>query len=85
MPRPKHEIKIKLRKLGREKNWGQAWQDGSMLIEVDPRQPEKKLICVALHESLHVVFPELSETKVDKAAWKIARLLWRMGYRRIRE
>ncbi len=86
MPRHRRkDIKLVFRKLGREKNWGQAWQDGSLLIEVEPSQREEKLMRVIVHEALHVCYPKLSEFAVDRAANKIGRLLWKTGYRRVRE
>ena len=41
------------------------------------------LICL-LHEVRHAQDYKLSETIVDREAQEIARLLWRLGYRRVK-
>ena len=35
-----------------------------------------------IHESLHACCPYLEEDAVDKAATSVARLLWRLGWRK---
>ena len=35
-----------------------------------------------IHEALHAEVPTMREATVDRAAARIARLLWRLGYRR---
>lgn len=40
---------------------------------------------IALHEALHVLFPDLSEESVNNAGITLADLLWRLGYRRSNE
>jgi hypothetical protein len=40
---------------------------------------------IALHEALHVLFPDLSEESVNNAGITLADLLWRLGYRREQE
>lgn len=37
-----------------------------------------------LHEGLHGELPHLAESRVKKAATNLARLLWRVGYRKRR-
>ena len=46
--------------------------DGDSLHELDG----------IVHESLHACMPYLCEDEVDKSATSIARLLWRLGWRR---
>lgn len=46
--------------------------DGDTLAELD----------WIVHESLHACFPWLAEYIVDTAASSIARLLWRLGWRK---
>lgn len=78
----KRKPKIVERKLGREGNWGQHWTDTN-LIELDPRQTSKRYLVTAVHELLHVYFPDASETRVTKTAAKIANYLWDLRYRRV--
>ena len=47
-------------------------------VEGDTRE---ELDCI-VHESLHACCPYLEETAVDKAATSVARLLWRLGWRK---
>jgi hypothetical protein len=73
-------IQIVERKLGRERAYGLAWTDE--LIEVDPRQTPRDYLGTVIHEALHQVFPEKSESDVARGASTITRLLWGIGYRR---
>lgn len=51
-------------------------------IFIDPRLIPKDYMDTLIHESIHLVFPKLSEQKVLNAATTIANLLWRSGYRK---
>ena len=82
MARRKTKLKIKEKKLGRSKAWGQYWH-GENLIEIDYRMRSKHYLSVLVHELLHHVFPDMSETMVTRRAPKIAEGVWRQGYRRI--
>jgi len=73
-------IQIVERKLGRERAYGLAWTDE--LIEVDPRQTPRDYLGTVIHEALHQVFPEKSESEVARGASTLTRLLWGIGYRR---
>lgn len=75
------KIKIKFRKLGRERAYGQAHSDG--LIEVDPRQGQKKLLDTLIHELLHILEPDWSERKVAKTATTLTNYIWVARFRRI--
>ena len=83
MTRPK-KIKVQYRKLGREWAWGQAYK-GEDFIELDPRLKGKRHLKVLVHELLHIVLPELSETVVDKASIRIGNTLWDEKYRRVED
>jgi hypothetical protein len=74
--------KVVERKLGREKAWGLCY-DG--IIEIDPRQNSKEYLDTAIHEMLHLVMPEMKEEDVARSARKMASVLWRLGYRRVRD
>lgn len=80
----KQSITVEERKLMRERALGQAWQ-GENLIEIDPRQPPKEYLDTLIHESLHIIFPELSERKVNTAARKLSALLWKEKYRKVKQ
>jgi len=36
----------------------------------------------AIHESLHACMPDMGESAVDETATSIAKLLWRLGWRK---
>lgn len=75
-------MKVKERKLGREKAWGLAHQDEN-LIEIDPRLKGKKRMEITVHEALHLIFPTLSETDVIRHSKKLTGLLWKENYRKV--
>jgi len=76
------KIKVVTRKLGRERAWGQT--DGhSGIIEIDPRLKSKKHLEIVIHEALHVLFPDLSETQVLTKSKKLTAVLWGEHYRRV--
>ncbi len=76
------KIKVVTRKLGRERAWGQT--DGhSGVIEIDPRLNSKKHMEIVIHESLHVLFPDMSETQVLQKSKKLTAVLWSENYRKV--
>ena len=75
-------MKVKIRKLGREKADGLAHIDDNT-IEVDSRLTGKRKLEIFVHESLHIVNPTHSESKVTKDARKISNMLWKQGYRKV--
>lgn len=79
---PKDKLVVKERKLGREKSWGLAHVEHK-LIELDPRQSGKRYLRTLCHEHFHILFPEMSETEVDKKSSKLANLLWKHNYRKV--
>lgn len=74
------KIKVKFRKLGRERAWGQAWSDG--IVEIDPRQGQKRLLNTLLHELLHILEPSWSESHVMKVADTLCNYVWMARFRR---
>ena len=65
--------------------WGKAFTD-EWRIEIDPGPLEDKThMDLALHEGLHVLFPDLDEDTVNCAGATLADLLFRLGYRREHE
>ena len=69
-------------KLGRQKAWGQA-TIGEGLIEIDPRLGARRQLEVLCHEQVHLTFPEMSESQVDRAGKDLCKMLWSQNYRRV--
>lgn len=74
--------KVVVRKLGREKALGLAYKEHDE-IHLDKRLKGKEFISVALHELLHIHFPELTEAKVNSVSIKMAKVLWDLKLRRL--
>jgi len=75
-------IKLEDKKLGRERNDGQAiFADKK--IEIDPRLSTKSRLNIVLHEGIHILDPNLPELKVRAYANRLSDLLWRDRWRRI--
>jgi hypothetical protein len=73
-------IKIEEKKLGRERMHGYTFKD---TIVLDPRLKPKKHFEIIIHEMLHQLHPEMSETKVKQASKRLARFLWQYGFRKV--
>lgn len=52
------------------------------LIYVSPDLEPDAELETFVHESLHACFPRMTEKNVTQAGADIARLLWRLGYRK---
>lgn len=74
----KPEIKVEFKKLGKNKALGLAFKDEYKII-LDPRLKGKDFIDVAIHESLHILLPYLTEETIDSTATSIANLLTKLG------
>lgn len=79
---PKRPPKIVERKLGRQNYYGQ-YVPGRASIEIDPRQKSRRRMNTAIHETLHYLFPRMSETACKKAGYVIAAVLWRDRWKRV--
>ncbi len=84
---PSDKIKLKVKKLGREKADARVFPD-SLIIEVDPRLKGKRRLEVLIHELYHLGrFPRDNETlekeehEVTKVSEFLAENLWRFGVR----
>jgi hypothetical protein len=75
------KIRIKYRKLGKEKVWGVAHSDG--LIEIEERLKGKKHLEIVVHEVLHLLFPEASEEEIVEKSVALTKILWKENYRRV--
>lgn len=67
---------VTYRKLGKEKVWGWAHL-GDGVIEIDSRLKGYRKLLYLVHELLHIMHPDWSETKVRKESSIIARFIWR--------
>lgn len=76
----KKPIRIRFRKLGREKAAGLA-HTKDRLIELDPNQRGFDLLDSAIHEIIHIQQPDLSEEAVIEFSNEMADLLWKLNYR----
>lgn len=70
------------RKLGRERAYGLA-DNGANIIEIDSRLKGRHHLEIAIHETLHLLYPEKSETVIARSARRLANVLWRLNYRRV--
>jgi len=75
-------MKLKYRRLGREKAWGQAYC-GENMIEIDPALRGKHKLEIILHEAMHIQNPLWEEEEVIRKSKQMANLLWRERYRQI--
>lgn len=73
-------IKFKRVKLGREKIWGDA---DDYPLRIDARLKGKKELEIYIHESLHYLFPKLTEDEVVKKSILLTKTLWHEGYRKV--
>jgi len=76
------KIKVVYSKLGRDGVWGYAHGDNNS-IELDTRLKGKKHLEILVHESLHIIHPEMTENEVEIKSITLTNLLWKEGYRRV--
>lgn len=76
------KIKVNHRKLGQERAWGLA-HDAFNQIELDIRLKGRRHLLYLLHEALHIIHPDWSETKVIKISRILCKLLWEQKYRKV--
>jgi hypothetical protein len=62
-------------------------KDGTVerVIRVATWQNEPDELDTWVHEAMHAIWPDKSEAEVAAASAELARLLWRIGYRRTKE
>ena len=76
-------IKVTERKLLRHNAIGIAYV-GDGRVELDPRLKESERLEVLVHELLHHMHPEWNEEEVDRHGKWLGNILWRQGYRRVK-
>lgn len=78
--------KVIEKKLGRHRALGMTNEfNPKSKILIDPRQRAKFFFRTLLHEKLHLIFPDWSETKVLKIEKELGNFLWDQGCRIIRK
>jgi hypothetical protein len=55
------------------------------IVEVDSRLEPSAELDTLLHELLHEYFRDTTEEKVDETATLMAAVLWREGYRKVKQ
>ena len=76
-------IKVKYRKLGKEKVLGLADSEG--IIYLDSRLKGKKHLEILIHEAIHLLYPEDTEEQVVEKSIELCQLIWQQRYRRIED
>lgn len=82
MKKLKPIAKVSSRKLGREKAWGLA-HSFNKTVELDISLKGYRYLLYLIHEHLHVIHPEYSETKIKQLSSKYARFIWQSGFRKV--
>jgi hypothetical protein len=88
MSKRKPKIKVVEAKLGREGPYGLY---GKVDVEkpntavIDPRQRPKTELNTILHETLHIIWPDETETCIKNTAIKLRDVLWEVGYRKVKQ
>jgi hypothetical protein len=84
--------KVKFKKLGKEPPTGKpggtpfgTCNKATGLITIDPRQSEDEMMDTIIHEALHSSYPFLEEEIVHKGGNAVSEILWKLGYRRVRQ
>lgn len=74
-------------KLGRFRVEGQSVYGFAIInknkILIDSRLKGKIYMDTLIHEKLHLLYPEWSETQVLKTAQQLSTMLWHHSYRRV--
>jgi hypothetical protein len=82
----KNTTKIKEMKLGRFKVEGHNVYGFALMgkneIYIDSRLKGRKHMDTLIHEKLHLLFPEWSETRVIQTSRALTAVLWSQSYRR---
>lgn len=75
-------IRVVHKKLEKDEVWG--WADvEKWTIEIDKTITGKKHLEIAIHEGLHLLFPDSEEDAIVEQAIQLTNLLWKLKYRRV--
>jgi hypothetical protein len=72
-------IKVRERKLRKYLGYAYLNED---IVEIDPNQTPRQYLDTLIHEILHILYPEDSETKISRNASTITHHIWKKNYRR---
>jgi hypothetical protein len=75
-------VKVVERPLRRHRAVGLADKD-RLVIDIDPRQSPKGYFGTAIHELLHLAYPEMNEAQVRRGEKLLRETLWYMRFRRV--
>jgi hypothetical protein len=75
-------VKVVERPLRRHRAVGLADKD-RLVIDIDPRQSPKGYFGTAIHELLHLAYPEMNEAQVRQGEKLLRETLWQMRFRRV--
>lgn len=84
MKKKNHVAHVSFRKLGRERAYG-VCDYVKKKITIDPRQKPKLMLDTLIHETLHWLEPEWSESKVSRVSRQLSRIVWQFNFRQLRE
>ena len=76
------EVKLGRHRVAGRSVYGFALKDRNKIL-IDPRQRGRTYLDTIIHEKLHLLFPDWSESKVITAARELTLLLWNHSYRRV--
>jgi hypothetical protein len=76
------EMKLGRHRIGGNGVYGFALKTRNKIL-IDPRQKGRTYMDTLIHEKLHILFPDWSETKVLSTAREITGMLWLHSYRRV--
>ena len=83
--KPRSSMKLKKIKVQERKlryYYGYAYPDKS-LVEINPNLKPRQYLDTLIHELLHVMYPEDSESKISQNASTITHHIWKKNYRRV--
>jgi hypothetical protein len=76
------EVKLGRHRVQGKGVYGFALKDKNKIL-IDPRQKGRTYMDTLIHEKLHLIFPDWSESRVIKAARELTNVLWNHSYRRV--
>jgi len=79
----KSEPTVVERRLGKHNADGLYWEQQNV-IEIHPDLDAKNEIYVTCHEYNHYLHPDWTEKQVIKYSTKMAKFLWKQGYRKVK-
>lgn len=73
-------IKVGIKEKKLKKAFGYAYPE-SFLVEISKGLGDKTYLGTLIHEILHVLYPEQSETSISRFAATLTHYIWKKGYR----